>query len=74
MFLAAPWLRVPLGRHLPLWQLLLFLRMQVTNGGSLNVSGLPFGFEFAQRNVATSPAINKLFGGGTIRSARMPAE
>ncbi len=50
------------------------LRMQITNGGSLDVSTLPFGFEFAQRNVATSPAINKLFGGGTIRSARMPAE
>lgn len=50
------------------------LRIQVTNGGALDVAHLPFGFEFAQRNVATSPAINKLFGGGTIRSARMPAE
>lgn len=50
------------------------LRMQVTNGGALDASGIPFGFEFAQRNVATSPAINKLFGGGTIRTAQMPAE
>lgn len=50
------------------------LRMQVTNGGALDVADLPFGFEFAQRNVATSPAVNKLFGGGTIRSAKMPAE
>lgn len=50
------------------------LRVQVTNGGVLDVPQLPFGFEFAQRNVATSPAINKLFGGGKIRSAQMPAE
>ncbi|WP_326503055.1 hypothetical protein [Rothia nasimurium] len=48
------------------------LRVQVTNGGALGVSGLPFGFEFAQRNVDTSGAINKLFGGGTIRTAQMP--
>ncbi|WP_239478534.1 hypothetical protein [Rothia sp. ZJ1223] len=50
------------------------LRAQVTNGGAIDAAGLPFGFEFAQRNVATSAAINKLFSGGTIRTARMPVE
>ncbi|MFC6353991.1 hypothetical protein ACFP6B_08835 [Rothia nasimurium] len=53
------------------------LRVEITNGSAIDAAGLPFGFEFAQRNVATSVAVNKLFSGGTtgsFNSARMPVE
>ncbi|WP_228065899.1 hypothetical protein [Rothia nasimurium] len=48
------------------------LKIQTTNGGALDVSDLPFGFEFAQRNVDTSEAINRTLGGTVVRGLQIP--